>query len=107
MAFMKIAGPAGVAAFTAITYMANFGILLMFGISDGVTPIISYNHGYEKKKRVKETMKLALILTFIIGLIIFLVLVIFARPLVMMFTSTNIEVINLALVEQEYMQLHF
>lgn len=96
MAFMEIAGPAGVAAFTAITYMANFGILLMFGISDGITPIISYNYGYEQKKRVRETMKLGIISTLIIGVVIFLVLVIFARPLVMMFTSTNEEVINLA-----------
>lgn len=96
MAFMEIAGPSGVAAFTAITYMANFGILLMFGISDGVTPIISYNYGYEKKKRVKETMKLAIISTFVIGLGIFFILVIFSIPLVKMFTSTNAEVTTLA-----------
>lgn len=96
MAFMEIAGPAGVAAFTAITYMANFGILLMFGISDGVTPIISYNFGDDNKKRVRESMKLSIISTFIIGLVIFLILVVFSTPLVKMFTSTNIEVINLA-----------
>jgi len=96
MAFMEIAGPSGVAAFTAITYMANFGILLMFGISDGVTPIISYNYGNENKKRVKESMKISIISTFIIGVVIFLLLFIFSKQLVMMFTSNNPEVISLA-----------
>ena len=44
-AFMKLEGEQGVAAFTAINYIGNFGMLILFGISDGIGPIVSYNYG--------------------------------------------------------------
>lgn len=47
MVFMKISGEIGVAAFTTINYLSQFGILIMFGISDGISPILSYNYGYK------------------------------------------------------------
>ena len=53
-AFMQIAGEAGVAAFTAINYVLQFQVCVMFGISDGIVPIVSYNYGsgsYRKSKR--------------------------------------------------------
>lgn len=96
MAFMKIAGPAGVAAFTAITYIANFGVLLMFGVSDGIGPIVSYNYGYSKLKRVREGVKLSLISTFVIGIAIFSILFVFGEELVSLFSKSNAEVIALA-----------
>ena len=42
-ALIKIAGESGVAAFTIINYISTFGTLAMFGISDGINAIISYN----------------------------------------------------------------
>ena len=45
MAFMNIAGESGVAAFTAINYIGQFGVYVLFGISDGIGPIISYSYG--------------------------------------------------------------
>lgn len=96
MAFMNIAGPAGVAAFTAITYIANFGVLLMFGVSDGIGPIVSYNYGYEKFKRVREGIKLSLMSTFIIGVAVFSILFVFGEDLVSLFSKSNTEVISLA-----------
>lgn len=53
MAFMSIAGENGVAAFTAINYVGQFGIYVLFGISDGIGPIISYNYGNAAYDRVK------------------------------------------------------
>ncbi len=43
---MRVAGEDGVAAFTTINYIATMGTLVLFGISDGVGPIVSYNYGY-------------------------------------------------------------
>ncbi len=40
---MSIAGADGVAGFTAINYVGTLGIMLLFGVSDGIGPIISYN----------------------------------------------------------------
>jgi len=45
---MNFAGESGVAAFTIINYIRSFVILIMFGISDGISPIISSNYGAGK-----------------------------------------------------------
>lgn len=97
MAFMQIAGAAGVAAFTTINYIGEFGVLIMFGISDGIGPIISYNHGYKDKDRVKETLNLAIKINLIVGAILFLILFVFGKELVSMFAKGNEEVLKLAI----------
>lgn len=97
MAFMQIAGAAGVAAFTTINYIGEFGVLIMFGISDGIGPIISYNHGYKDKDRVKETLNLALKISLIVGVILFFILFVFGKELVSMFAKGNEEVLKLAI----------
>lgn len=96
MAFMKIAGEAGIAAFTSINYISQFGTLIMFGISDGIGPIISYNYGYEKHDRVNHVLKLANKIILIIGIILFIVLFLFGKNLVSMFMSENKEVLDMA-----------
>ena len=58
-AFMQIAGEAGVAAFTAINYVLQFQVCVMFGISDGIVPIVSYNYGSGSIERVNEILKLS------------------------------------------------
>lgn len=96
MAFMKIAGEAGVAAFTTINYIGQFGTLIMFGISDGITPIVSYNYGDKKHDRLNNTLNLALKLNLIIGILLFLILFIFGKQLISLFASGNSQVLNLA-----------
>ncbi|AOR25167.1 MATE family efflux transporter [Clostridium taeniosporum] len=96
MTFMKIAGEAGVAAFTTINYVAQFGILIMFGISDGIGPILSYNYGYKKHDRLNDTLKLASKINLIVGVILFFILFVFGKQLVSLFVSGNENVVNLA-----------
>lgn len=97
MAFMKIAGESGIAAFTSISYISQFGTLIMFGISDGIGPIISYNYGYNRYDRVKETLSLSYKVTFILGIVLFAVLFLFGKNLVGMFASSNKEVLEMAI----------
>ena len=98
MAFMNIAGESGVAAFTAINYVAQFGVLSMFGISDGIGPVVSYNYGGKKFDRVKAIMKLSDKVIITIGIIIFTSLFFFGRNLVNIFVNGNEEILNIASV---------
>ena len=50
--FMAYAGEDGVAAFTIINYVGNFVTLLMFGMSDGISPILSNNYGAGNRQRI-------------------------------------------------------
>lgn len=88
-AMIGVAGAEGVAAFTAVNYMGNFGILLLFGVSDGVGPIVSYNYGAGKSERVKKIMHLAYTGNLILGLMIFSTLFFFGDYLVGLFIKDN------------------
>lgn len=94
--FMNIAGEAGVAAFTTINYIGQFGTLVMFGISDGIGPIISYNYGDKNYGRLDNTLKLALKVNLVVGVILFITLYLFGRQLISLFASENVDIINLA-----------
>lgn len=107
MTFMKIAGEAGVAAFTTINYISQFGTLIMFGISDGITPILSYNYGNKKNDRLDDTLKLALKINLAVGVILFFTLFGFGEQLVSVFSKGNEEVLNLAVNGSKIYALSF
>lgn len=97
IAFMKIAGEFGIAAFTSISYISQFGTLIMFGISDGIGPIISYNYGYKDFDRVKEVLNISYKVTLVVGVILFCTLFLFGENLVSMFVSGNKQVSEMAI----------
>ncbi|MCT4606490.1 MAG: MATE family efflux transporter [Marinisporobacter sp.] len=96
MTFMKVAGEAGVAAFTIINYISQFGILIMFGISDGIGPILSYNYGYKKYDRLNDTLKLASKVNLVVGVVLFFILFVLGEELISLFASGNREILDLA-----------
>ncbi len=99
-ALLNIAGEAGVAAFTIINYIATFGTLAMFGISDGINAIISYNYGANKMKRVRNTYLSALILNIVIGLTVFLIVYFSGDKLITMFSKDPVG--DAAVIEMAY-----
>ena len=98
MAFMNLAGETGVAAFTAINYVAQFGIMLMFGVSDGIGPIVSYNYGAKSYDRVDKIMTLSDKVLIVIGSIIFIILFFFGENLVKLFVGNDRVILQLASV---------
>lgn len=94
--FMRRIGPNGVAAFTTISFVVQFGVLVIFGIADGISPIVSYNFGHQKFQRVKAVMRKATISGFIVGCLLFFILIIFGKNLAELFAKGDIEVINVA-----------
>lgn len=95
-AFMKSGGEAGIAAFTIISYINLFTNYIMFGIADGIGPLVSYNYGAKSFKRVWEAMKFSYGVSFLIGVIIFIILIFFGESLISVFISNNAEISNLA-----------
>lgn len=96
MAFMKMAGELGIAAFTAISYVAQFGTLLSFGVSDGIGPIVSYNYGANSYDRVHNIMKLSYKVIISMGVFIFCVLFFFGEQLSMIFVGNNKEILEIS-----------
>lgn len=64
-------GANGVAAFTAISYLAMVSTNMLLGIADGISSIISYNYGLGRLDRVTQTLRLAGVTVLMIGVIMF------------------------------------
>lgn len=96
-AFLAYAGSDGVAAFTIISYLGQFTTLLMFGISDGISSIVSVNYGARLYDRVRIIFYSAITINFIIGLISFGITNIYTRELISLFLKDNPEVLNIAI----------
>lgn len=88
-AFMSFAGEDGVAAFTVINYAGNFVTLLMFGMSDGISPILSSNYGAGRPDRIRRTKAAALAGNFCIGLCLFLLFSVWGRSLIGLFFTAG------------------
>ncbi len=86
--FMGFAGAGGVAAFTVISYAGNFVTLLMFGMSDGISPILSNNYGAGNAGRIRKTLAAALAANFALGLFLFALFSLFGEHLIRVFVNS-------------------
>jgi len=94
LVLFKIKGDMGVAAYSIILNV-NFLIYLIFvGISQACQPLISINYGAGNHARVKETLKFGYISTLIVSLATFLVVYFLKFPLISLFNTTDIELIE-------------
>ncbi|MDO4541019.1 MAG: MATE family efflux transporter, partial [Syntrophomonadaceae bacterium] len=62
-------GESGVAAFSIILYLHELLIAITIGIASAIIPIVSYNYGAQKPRRVLRVLSLALKAGFSIGLL--------------------------------------
>lgn len=95
--FMEYAGKNGVAAFTLINNLLFFGISISLGVSNGIIPIISYNHGAKQYMRVAKVNKLAIKTNFFCGIFFMMLLCLFSEQIIEIFIdSSEVDVINMA-----------
>lgn len=95
-ALMQYSGEDGVAAFAVINYIGNFVILVMFGVSDGIGSLVSYNYGAGLMSRVKKILRVSLVLNFVIGILIFGVFNLYSRELIEIFITNNESIVDMA-----------
>lgn len=89
-------GPVAVAAFSIVMYIDSLVSPLLFGMIGSIQPVISYNYGAKKYKRIIEFFKI----TCIVGVTISIVtmIIIFALPdlLVGLFSSkSDVDIMNM------------
>lgn len=83
----KFQGDLGVSAYGIITNISLIFIAVFNGAAQGVQPLISINHGANKKERVDKLLKLARIIVFTFGLVFFILGLLFPEQLISMFTE--------------------
>lgn len=91
---LVIAGNIAVSAYGIIANVALIFLAIFNGISQGMQPLVSVNHGAMKTQRVKLLLKKSIIIAFSLGVIFFVLGAVFPREIIACFTSQKGEIIN-------------
>lgn len=86
--------------------LQKFVIIIVYGLNYGMIPIIAYNWGAKKKKRVKDCIKLFLKLSIIVTAIGQLIFLIFPGQIASIFEISR-EVLDIAIVAFRILSLGF
>lgn len=87
-------GDIAISGMGIVTSLQALVLMPLFGINQGVQPIIGFNYGAKKYDRVKEALKLAILGACIISIVGFIVVELFPRQIVSLFSRDNTELIN-------------
>jgi len=82
---IKSLGVDGVAAYTVVNYILWISIMVSFGVSDALQPIISQNFGAKKPKRVEAFLKYAFISVALVGMVVSVAVLFLPEQIVDMF----------------------
>lgn len=70
--------------------LQSFVFMPLFGLSNGMVPIVSYNFGAQKPDRIKATIKLSVKLAFLIMIIGFVICQIIPKQLLLLFEASEV-----------------
>ena len=93
----RLIGTAGVAAFSVLNYVHSVMLMIFLGMGAAVQPLVSYYFGAQSQERIKQTLKIALLVATGSGIVAFLVGQIATRQIVAIFGSFPQEVVDIAL----------
>ncbi|MCH4886528.1 MATE family efflux transporter [Acidaminobacter sp. JC074] len=101
MAFMNVSlssygGLGAVTAMGAINSLYTFFIMPIMGITQGMQPIIGYNHGAGLKTRVNQTLKYGIGVGMSFSILVFVLLQAFPTTFIGMFLDPSSETIDIA-----------
>jgi len=91
-ALAKYGGDIGIASYGIINRVWMLILMPMFGLVQGVQPMIGYNFGAKEYKRVKESIKASMITCTILSTLGFFLILCFSESIINIFT-TDLELI--------------
>ncbi len=77
------------AVFGVYFKLQSFFFMPIFGLNNGLIPVLAYNLGARNKKRINEALKFSMVLAFTIMLIGCICFQIFPRPLLRLFNASE------------------
>lgn len=89
-----LGGDIAIATFGIIYKVTLFFGMPLFGLNQGMQPIVGFNYGADKKQRIKKTIKLGYLYGIIYGLVAVVIFQVFAGPIFGLFT-TNQELLEI------------
>lgn len=84
---MRLFGPDGVAAYAVTEFASMMAGAMLGGLTEGVAPLMSYQHGAGNREEKGSLFRKGLLLTCLMGALAFGFAQLLARPLVLVFAS--------------------
>lgn len=88
-------GDIAIAAMGIINSILMLIFMPIFGINQGSQPIIGYNYGAKNFHRVKKALKLCILAATVISTVGFIIVELFPRAIISVFSSNDVELINI------------
>ncbi len=104
---MELAGAYGVAAFTVINIFTWFCLMLCFGFSDSLSPLVSANDACRLARRVRSLLLSGVGAVFGVGFICFLIMTFYPYELVTLFINEDTKAIEFAVDFMQYSRFMF
>lgn len=86
---MKFVGELGVAAFSIVNYLHSMAALMFIGIGSALQPLVSFYYGAKLSEKMQQSLRFAVITALIFGVGSFLIGILLAGPLTLMFNATE------------------
>lgn len=96
LTFERLAGTAGVSAFTILNYVHSVMLLLFLGMGAAIQPLISYYYGAKQKEKMQKTLRMAIFTAFGAGILFFFIGLFASEPITKLFGDFPTEVMSLA-----------
>ena len=94
------------AVFGSYFKLQSFVFMPIFGLNNGMVPIIAYNYGAQNKKRMVDTIKLSMVYAISIMCFGTLVFNVFPKPLLMLFGASE-HMLSMGIPALRIIGLHF
>lgn len=82
-------GDIAISVYGAINRLLMFTFMPMFGIVQGMAPIVGFSYGAKNPGRIKETLKISITITTLMAICAFSLLMIFPRQMIGIFSSNK------------------
>lgn len=96
LTLIQFLGEIGIAAFAIISLTSLIVLMINFGLSMALQPMISYYYGTKSSKKIKDTLKIALKFTIIVGIVSYLMVFLFGEHFIGLFTDGDQRLTSLA-----------
>lgn len=89
MIILNLEGNIGVAAYGIIANISLVITAVYTGIAQGIQPLVSRFHGTGDNKHKQSVLRYAMVTMLILSVVLYLVIIIFSKPIVNIFNSEN------------------
>ena len=104
---LKYIGTLGVSALTIVMYINILVNYTMFGIAQALQPLVAYNLGAKKLGVIKKLLSISLSIGGVVGVLVYLLVLVFRKEVIGVFTRDNAELFNIAMVATTYISIHY